>query len=109
MEKGESWGWISTFPLRSWVVAAGMWESRRDFQGLWAEGGNLLLVFLCRPNARHFRSAVRSCSFLKLEAGKELPLCFLHLDGGSGTGLTSGLPVEIIQGDIVPQKPGHAG
>ena len=70
--------------------------------------GNLLLVFLCRPIARHFRSAVRSCSFLKLEAGKELPLCFLHLDGGSGTGLTSGLPVEIIQGDIVPQKPGHA-
>ena len=58
--------------------------------------------------ACHFRSAVRSCGFLKLEAGKELPLCFLHLDGGSGIGLTSGLPLEIIQGDIVPPKPGHA-
>jgi len=46
--KWETCFWFSTFPRR--VGTVGMWESQRDFQGLWKEMENPPLVFLAFHN-----------------------------------------------------------
>ena len=76
--KWETCFWFSTFPRP--VAAVGMWESRSDFQGLWARR-KTCLWFSSASTDRHFHGppvhAVHLRSGSKLANKRRLACCIL--------------------------------
>src|ERR1700678_2612681 len=88
--------------------AAGMWKSRQRFPRARGQRWKTCFWFSSLSTPRHFRSPVVSCDSLLLEAGKKVPLRFLHAQSGAGVSLFSGTKFEFFRRDLFAQVSGHA-